>query len=259
MNPSIKNALGVFLIIGLLSLSYASISFVGEFGRSIEPSSFRSFWVSAEGEAVTVPDIAMFSFSVITDGGTDIAALQKENAEKMNAGITFLKVLKIKEEDITTQSYNLNPRYSRSKCDFGDGKPCPPPEIVGYSIRQSVSVKIRNFDNISKAMSGIVDAGANSVGSLSFTIDDPTSVQDEAREEAIDKAKVKARAMAKAADFNLGRLLEISEDRYASPAPRGFAETAMVKLQADDSAIAPSIEPGSQEVRVSIRLKYEID
>ena len=73
MNTKIKNALGVVIILVLLLSGYASYQYVNAFSRSIEPSSFRSFSVSATGEVVSIPDIAQFTFSVTTQGGTDLA------------------------------------------------------------------------------------------------------------------------------------------------------------------------------------------
>lgn len=257
MNEKIKNYLGLTIIIAILVFAYASLKYVDYYSKSIQPSAFRSFSVSAEGKITAIPDVAQFTFSVITEGGKDITKLQKDNTEKINKAIEFLKANEIKTKDIKTQSYNLEPRYQYYRCPIsrnGEVKPCPPPEIVGYTITQTVLVKIRNFEKIGDILSGVIQNGANSVSQLSFTIDDPTKIEDQARTEAIEKAKEKAKSVAKAGGFQLGRLLSIEEGGYY-PTPRPL----YALREAVGGAEAPTIEPGSQEVVVNITLKYEIE
>lgn len=257
MNSTIKNVIGLGLIVALFVFSYAALGYVNNYGKSIQPSSFRSFWATGEGKAVAVPDIAQFSFSVITEGKTDVGALQQQNTQKMNAAIEFVKSQGIDDDDISTQNYSVEPRYQNVICDYQEGSICPPAEIVGYTVRQDVSVKIRKFDNISPLLSGVIDAGANSVSQLSFTLDDPTAVQDAARAEAIEKAKARAEKIADEAGFNLGRLLEIEDQGYY---PTPYARPMMAfDSKSSVESIAPTIEPGSQETVVTIRLKYEIE
>lgn len=256
MDKKIKNYLGIAIIIVIFVFALVAIKFVSSYSRSIEPSSFRSFSVSGEGKVVAIPDVAQFTFSVITEGDTDIAKLQKENTEKVNKAIKFLKSNDIETKDIKTQSYNLQPRYQYS-CPpvFGERRTCSPPEIVGYTITQTVSVKVRDFDKIGKVLAGAIENGANSVSQLSFTIDEPDTLQNQARVEAIEKAKEKAKAIAKAGDFSLGRLLSIEEGSYPSPIFR--AEAKGIGGAGDMSV--PTIEPGSQEITVNVILTFEIE
>lgn len=256
MNSSLKNLLGIAIIVGLLGLLYVGFSVTKTYDRSSSPTNFRSFTVQGEGKAVGVPDIAGFSFEVITEGNTDLAALQSKNAEKMNAAIAYVQKQGIDKKDIQTTQYSIQPRYESSNCIYGSGKPCPPAEIVGYTISQSAHVKIRDFKKISGLLSGVVASGANSVSDLQFAIDDTTAVENTARAEAIKNAQEKAKSIAKAAGFSLGRLLEISEN-FSSPYPQPM----YMKTMAADSmeSVAPSVEPGSQEVNIQIVLKYEIN
>ena len=90
MTQKVKNILGIAIIAALLCFAYAVVNYVSSYSRSIEPSSFRSFSVSAEGKTTAVPDIAKFSFSVITEGDTDISLLQEENTQKMNQAVKFV-------------------------------------------------------------------------------------------------------------------------------------------------------------------------
>lgn len=260
MDNKIKNYLGFAIIIGVIAFSTAMLSYVRSYSRSIEPSTFRSFSVSGEGKVVAIPDVAQFTFSLITQGGKDIAALQRENTDKVNAIIGFIKSKNIEAKDIKTQNYNLDPRYQYFSCPFEsrDAKPCPPPEIVGYMITQTVSVKIRDFSKIGDVLAGVVEKGANNVSQLSFEIDEPTKIQNEAREEAIKKAKEKANLIAKAGGFKIGRLLSINEGFSPIPVGRHFLDMEAKGGASSAPLPAPVIEPGSQEVFVNVNLIYEI-
>jgi uncharacterized protein YggE len=259
MNEQIKNSLGIAIILSLAVIALSGIWGVRAYSRSIQPSSFRSFTVSGEGKVIAVPDLANFSFSVLTEGGKNLSDLQKQNTEKINKIIDFLKQKGIDKKDIETQGYNLEPRYQYVSCRADSV--CPPPEIVGYTIRQTVGVKVRKFDDAGSILSGTVDRGANSVSQLSFTIDDQTKLQDEAREQAVAKAKEKADGLAKAGGFKLGRLMTIEESPI-NPMPMynyGYARKEMMGATESTANPAPVIEQGSQEVKVSVSLRYEIN
>ncbi|MEK7657760.1 MAG: SIMPL domain-containing protein [Patescibacteria group bacterium] len=263
MNERIKNYLGGAIIVVLFIFAYAAFVYVDSYSKSIEPSSFRSFSASAEGKVTAIPDVASFSFSVITQGGKDIAKIQKENTGKVNKIIELVKSESVENKDIKTQSYNLEPRYQYFNCyqplsgSGSESKPCPPPEIVGYTITQAVSVKIRNFEKIGGILSGVVEKGANSVSQLSFVIDKPDKIKEQAREEAIKKAKENAKSIARAGGFNVGKLLSIEEGGdYQMPIYRTMG---MASVSDEKGLPSPTIEPGSQEITVNIILRYEID
>ena len=191
MDKKIKNHLGIGALISMVILAISSLLFANIYSKSIEPSSYRSFFVSGEGKVVAIPDVAQFSFSVITEGGKDIDALQQENTEKANRAVALLKNSGVEDKDIKTAGYNLQPRYQYFSCPIGknsSAKPCPPAEIIGYSISQTVSVKIRDFGKVGEILSGAVQSGVNSVSELSFTIDDKTEIENQARQEAIADA-----------------------------------------------------------------------
>lgn len=255
MNEKIRTYLGGAAVIGVLAVSYAAVSYVRTYSQSIEPSSFRSFTVSADAKVVAVPDVAAFTASVITEGGLDLGALQEANVEKANRVIAYIKANGVDEKDVKTEGYAVEPRYQYYGCETGA---CPPPRIVGYTVRQTVSVKVRDFTKAGEILGGVVTNGANSVSSLSFTIDDPTEVQAVARAEAIAKAKAKAKLIAREAGFSVGRLLSIDEGGYAPPTPYYYREEYGMGGAEDVAKAAASIEPGSQDVRVTVSLRYEI-
>lgn len=267
MDKKIKNTFGIIIVIAVLVLAYSAFSYVGFYGKFTEQSSLRNFSVSGEGKVTAIPDLAQFTFTVITEGGKDVSSLQSENAENLNKAISFVKSKGVEDKDIKTSYYNISPRYQTYNCkpyevlesySYQSVEPCPPSSIAGYTITQSVTLKIRDFSKIGDIMSGVVQNGANQIGALSFLIDDQTKVQNEARAQAIAKAKEKAQKIAEAGGFKLGKIISVSEGynyypMYDSYAAEGLGGAIM------KAAPSLSIEPGSQEINITVYIQYEIE
>ncbi|MEX2033398.1 MAG: SIMPL domain-containing protein [Candidatus Colwellbacteria bacterium] len=253
MDIKIRNYLGIALIAAVLVTALSALNFSYSYSRSVDPLTAPNIRVTGEGRAVAVPDIAQFSFSVIAEGN-NIQQIQSDNVKKINQAIDYLKSEGVAKEDIETKSYDLQPRYEYFSCS-PMGSVCPPPRIAGYTLSQTVAVKLRNFDKTGSILAGVVTRGANSISQLFFTIDDRTKVESEARTKAIAQAKVKAEAAAEAADVKLGRLLSISE--YASYPPPGFEGMGMGGAE-KTTTLTPQIEPGSEEITITVDLVYEI-
>lgn len=260
MSILIKNVLGVALILFMASTVFTLYKYQQSYSDA-QPSK-RTFNVSGEGKAVAIPDIAQLTFSVITEGGKNLSDLQKDNTSKMNAITDFLKSKKIDAKDIQTRDYSINPRYQYFNCsppkEGGESSVCPPPAITGYTISQTVVVKIRIMDSIGDIVSGAVEKGANNVSGPEFTIDDPTLLEHKALAEAITKAKEKASKLSSAAGYHIGKLISISEE---SDRPSPYPMTAAYGMGggAAEMKTAPSIQAGSQEVKVNVILTYEIE
>ena len=221
--------------------------------------------VSGEGKAYLKPDVAMVSFGVSTQEMKSQDAVNKNN-EKMNAVIAAVKAAGVEEKDIQTTYYNLTPLYDYPpviypmgpvRSDMAVGAPSYEGGgrvFRGYALEQQVSVKIRNFDIINTVLDKATAAGANTVGQLNFTVDNPEKARSEARAAAIKNAKEKLLSMSKQSGLRIGKLVNISEGRDNYPQPM-YAET-----MAKDSAgsVAPQIQTGQQEVNVTVTLTYQV-
>lgn len=257
-NTSFEGKLPVYrnaaLILLLVVASFSLWSIASSYASRVDTVS-RSFAATGEGKVVAVPDIAEFTIGLTTEGGNDLASLQAQNTEKMNAVISFLKSEGVNEKDITTQNYSVSPRYEYSSCQFGGV--CPPPKIAGYTVSQSVLVKVRDFKKAGDLLSGAVAKGANNVSQLSFSVDELAALENEAREKAIREAKEKAKATAKAGGFSLGKLLSV-EESGTGPIPYFYGKDAVLGMGGEGRSVAPAVEPGSQDIIVNVVLRYEI-
>lgn len=241
--PILCSVVGVAV---LLATFLGVKSYVALHPRSL-PLEQATVTVSGEGEAVGIPDIATITFSVVEQGDTVAAVTEATNTAMANI-VSVMKGAGIADADIKTTAYNLYPRYDYTKFSRG--------EIVGYDLTQSVTVKIRHLDTIGEVIDAATQAGANDVSSPAFEIDDPDQVKTVARAEAFEKAKAKADSLATAAGVSLGDIVTFSEDdgRSIYPSYYGYESLSVEK----DFDVGTTIEPGSQEVQVTVSVTYAL-
>lgn len=235
--------------------------------------------VEGKGETFAVPDLAEIGFSVRSERPT-LAAAQEDAATRMNAIIAYLKGQGIDEKDIKTTAYSANPRYEYrddtvsisadagvSSGSFGAAEPAiirPWPQpgnqtLVGYEVYQSVSVKVRNTDQASALIAGVGEQGASDIYGPNFTIDDDTELQREARREAIEDARAKARQLADDLGVRLVRVVSFSENGGGFYPLYGKGAVAMDTMQvAPEAAVAPELPTGENTITSHVTITYEI-
>ncbi len=239
--------LGVFLITLIISKAVDIKDKIQITGNTIT--------VSDTGEIYAKPDLALTTFSVITEAKTVAEAMQ-ENTKKMNAVISFVKGEGIEDKDVKTTNFNISPRYEwyeENQCY----PPCPGGKrvLVGYEVTQSLEVKIRDMVKIGDVIQGATDAGANQVGDLQFTIDKEDELKKQAREQAIEKAKTKAKELAGQLGVKLVRIINFSESSVI-PYYYGLLEKAAAPSGVGGGA--PQIETGENKIEVTVSITYEI-
>ncbi len=234
----------VFLIIFLASATYTKILEGRYAGQSSQYK--NTIFVSGEGKVFAKPDIGQVSLSVISDALT-VALAQKDNTDKMNKITSAMKEAGIKEEDLKTTNYNVSPRYQ-----YSAGRST----IIGYEVTQTLEVKIRDLAKVGDILDKAAGVGANQVGSLSFTIDDPEKLNAEARQKAIDNAKEKARDLAKSLGVALGKVVSFSESTGGTPVPMYSSAKEALGMGGGDAV--PDIQTGQNEIISSVSISYEI-
>lgn len=211
--------------------------------------------LSAEGRTTRKPDLATFSAGVSSSGKTAGEALAA-NAADMNRVIEALKRSGIAERDIQTSNLSLNPVYA----DMSNQRNVDPleqqvPRIIGYQVNNTVTVKQRNLAQYGRVIDTLVSAGANQVNGPGFEMDQPDAALDEARMDAMKKARERAGLYARAAGLKVVRVLSISESGgYSPPMPVMYARSAMA-----DMASAPSpVAAGEVSLNASVTVLFEL-
>lgn len=201
--------------------------------------------VASRGEVKLNPDRATVQISVQTRSAT-AAAAGTENAAKQKAVIDALKTLGIKDADISTSGYTVNPeqRYEPNK----------EPTVVGYTVTNTLSVEVKSLKLVGPVIDASLAKGANMINSLQFSSSNTDSARRVAIALAIEHARADAEAAAKAAGGSLGGLLEVTIGAYYAPPPRPFAMEAKIAMAA--SADQTPISPGEQTVSVDINARW---
>jgi uncharacterized protein len=209
--------------------------------------------ISADGRSVRTPDLAVFNAGVTTQAKTAAAALA-ENAERMNAVIAALKQSGIADRDIQTSNLSVNPVYGQPRADE-NGNVTGEPVITGYQASNQVEVKQRKIGNYGKTIDTLVSAGANQVSGPAFQLDNPDAASDEARIDAMKKARARADLYAKAAGMSVKRILTISESGGYTPQP-------MVMYARADAMMAKSapspVSAGELQIGANVTVTFEL-
>lgn len=203
-------------------------------------SSLRQLTVNASGSIYAAPDQATVQLGVSSQASTAADAL-KQNSADTTAVIDAIKKLGVDAKDISTSNFNVYPTYDTSGT-----------RINGYQVNNSVTVLIRDISTSGTLLDQVVTAGANNISGLSFGIADASQYQADARQKAIEAARAKAEAMAKAAGVTLGDILSINESVNYQP------EMPFARGMVADASMSVPVETGQQEVSVSVTLVYEI-
>lgn len=203
---------------------------------------------SGRGTVVAKPDVAIVNATILTEADTSKAA-QDDNSIKSQAVVEFLEDQNIEERDIRTSGYNVFPRYTYPR----GGEP----RIVGYRVTQTIEVKIRDLDNTDVILDGVVTAGANQVGGLELTIDDPDSLRQEARAKAIADAKEKAKSLESQLGISLGRIINFSEGGERGVPVFRTLESDAVGMGGAALSV-PEIPIGENEIVSNVTLTWQI-
>jgi hypothetical protein len=257
--PLIQNAAAVALGMLALFLLILAVSELKQFrfiGSGVTATNTIS--VSGDGEVFAVPDTATFSYSVMVSNAKDVTTAQTEVNTKGNAIIAYLKGEGVNEKDIQTTDYSLNPHYEYGEAACRNGY-CPPGRqtLTGFDVSQTVTVKVRDTTKAGALLSGIGAKGATNLSGLSFTIDDQTKLEADARQEAITDARSKANELAKQLGVSIVRVVGFSESGYQ---PYLYAKTMAMDAggAAAQSAPAPEIAVGQNKITSNVSVTYEI-
>lgn len=208
--------------------------------------------VSAEGRAARQPDLALFTAGVTSSGKTAGEALAANSAD-MNRVIAALKRAGIADRDIQTSNLSLNPVYAQQRPRPDGGLEPEQPQVVGYQVSNTVAVRQRKLGEFGKVIDTLVSAGANQVGGPSFQVDNSDAALDEARAEAVAKARARASLYARAAGLKVVRILSIAEAGGYAPQPMLAART-----MASDSGGAPPVAAGEVELAATVTIQFEL-
>jgi hypothetical protein len=199
--------------------------------------------VSAQGRTTRVPDLATIRAGVTTQSATAAAALT-DNSRAMAGVLAALRRAGVTERDIATATVNLSPQYRYAENQ--------PPVITGYQAANSVSVRFRDVARAGRILDALVAAGANQIDGPNLSIAEPEAALDEARTDAVKRARARAELYAKAAGMRVSRVISIAEagQDVGSPSP------SPVYMRAQRADAPTEIVAGEKDVTVMLAVRF---
>ncbi|MGC6400366.1 SIMPL domain-containing protein [Sphingomonas sp. FW199] len=197
--------------------------------------------VVAEGRVTRTPDIAIVRAGIVTQDANAAAAL-KANAARMTAVLAAVKKLGIADRDVQTSQISLQPQYR-----YAEGQP---PVITGYQATNQLTLKLRDVARAGAALDVLVAQGANTIEGPTLMIDAADAAMDEARTDAVRRARARADLYARAAGLRVDRILVISEGAAPTPGP---VPVMMARMESDSSS---KIMPGEQSVDMTVSVRF---
>ncbi|MEK7602573.1 MAG: SIMPL domain-containing protein [Patescibacteria group bacterium] len=245
---------GVFAILALF-LFAKTMDIVQDFGRT-DLSNIATISITGTGKASVAPNVAQISFSV-EERATTVAAAQDSATKRTNDTLAGLTKLGILDKDIKTSGYNVNPMYATPSCPPGTFCPAQNGKITGYTVTQSIEVKVRDTAKTGEVLQLLGTEGVQNVSGPNFMVDDTSLVDAEARGKAIDDAHQKGEVLARQLGVHLGKVVGFSENGSSMPYPM-FAGGLTKTATADRESVAPSVPTGENETVSNVTIVYEI-
>jgi uncharacterized protein YggE len=211
-------------------------------------TNLRTLSVSGSGEAFLAPDIAYIYIGVHTEAPTAAEAVTDNNSQT-EALIQALRDFGIGANDIRTTNFSIWPM------DRYDPTTGQPSGEKTYAVDNTVYVTVRDLATLGDLLDTAVQAGANTVNSVQFDVEEKDAALQEARADAVVEAREQAEALAQAAGLTLGEIRSIS-----------FSEVPVYPLfdgkggggAAAEAAAAVPIQPGQLTFTVSVNVTYEL-
>lgn len=248
MNISFKHVIAVALLaitlVGCSAVAAAPPSQSQTDAGSGTATVSRQITVVGIGEVSLVPDIANVNLGAEATADT-VKEAKAEVDSQIEAILGTLKDLGIADKDIQTSSYSI----------YLERDPMPVVSAGGestsshYRVSNTLQVTIRDIDIVGEVLDAVVEAGANQVYGVNFTVADDEAWQSKARAAAVANAKERAAELAQLNGVALGDVLTISEVIGTSPTPRVAFEAA---------AMGGGIAPGELQLSTQVQITYAI-
>ena len=209
-------------------------------------SQSTGIWVSGQGKVAVIPDVAVLSMGVEAEASTVEGAMD-EAAVAMDRVIVALHSKGVAEKDIKTQWFDIYPIRDWIEDDYD--------VVLGYRVTNMVTVKIRDVESAGDIIDVATKAGGDliRIHGVSFTVDDPSIYESEARALAIADARAKAQQLASFAGVHLGNPFYISESGGFFPIYQDYGMGIM-----EAGRVPTPISPGETEITLTVQMAFAI-
>ena len=218
----------------------------------------RLITVTGDAEVRVVPDEVILTLGVET-WNKDLNLAKSENDKRIQKIIDMAKKLKVEGKHIQTDYISIDPRYEHGyeRRNF-----------IGYFVRKSIVITLKDTENFENILSSALDAGANYVQGIQFRTTELRKHRDMARSLAIKAALEKANDLAKELDQKVGKPYKIQDNQsgwqsyYNSwwrSRGRGGMSQNVIQNVAGSSDSESSIALGQIKVNARVTVSFELE
>ncbi|MBW1655141.1 MULTISPECIES: SIMPL domain-containing protein [Flavobacterium] len=201
--------------------------------------------VNGEGKVKVAPDQVCISATVETKGN-NAKDVKKQNDEKMDAVLKFIKKMNVPTADFKTKQVSLNPQYDYEK------------KKTSYNATQTVEIVVKDLSKYDELMEGLVQQGINRIDRVSFESSKLAQYQSEARKLAMKDAKVKAEEYVSVLGQKVGKAFTISDNSQVYHPQPMYA--AMRMKEADSmGASNETLAIGEIEITANVSVSFVLD
>jgi uncharacterized protein YggE len=210
----------------------------------------RTITVVGNGTVRIKPDIAQTNIGVEVIGNT-VSEASSQAEDTMNQVMDAIQAQGVADKDIQTSGYNV-----WVERPYGPEGPSADTQSL-YHVSNTVSVTVRNLDDLSNILDAAIEAGANNIFGVNFSVADPAPLQAQAREKAVSDAQSRAAELARLNDVQVGQVISVSEVIGGGATPLAFRADAA--MSAGLGGGGGPISPGELEIAVQLQIAYAIE
>lgn len=207
--------------------------------------SVKTLEITGTGRISYTYDTAEINLGVSEMAATPTEAF-KAMTEKINKVVAAMKTKGITEADLKTGYLNLSQEY-----DWKDNVQT----LRGYRATNTLTVKVKDLNQVPTVMEAAVNAGANQVNGVNFSLANPGALQDQATVAAIDNARAQAERAAKKLGLSVAGVQKVQVYGGSLPTPIPYMTSAKMAM---DAGAAPSVYGGNGEYTASVSIVFEL-
>lgn len=238
----LPQATALALAVTCASLAPASLSAQSATTAHTQPQ----MTISAEATVEATPDMATIRIGVERRADSAETAMA-EVSQAVADMLTRVETAGIAARDVQTQGLSLGPIYDRGYPNQSE------PRLQGYQAANGLSIRLRDLSQAGEVLDALIGDGANRLDGITFGLQDPGPILDEARRNAVAEARRKAALYAEAAGMELGTLLVLQEPAANSFPPLLHRQASMM---ASDSAMP--IAEGALAITATVIVTYAL-
>jgi uncharacterized protein YggE len=206
---------------------------------------------TGRGEVDLKPDRARLEFSVETRAAT-AATAAADNSRRQRAVLDTLQRLGVGAEQIRTSNLQVTPEMIYP----GQGQP---PKVSGYVARNSVRIEVLKLEQAGVLVDAALAKGVTGIAGLEFYSSMAAEARRDALAKAVSAARLDAEAMARAAGYQLGALIELSAGAQAETPV--FMGMDMMRAKGMSLAAAPMptpVNPGELKIVEMVTVRWGV-